>query len=415
MAAFLLRAAWVLYAHRPPAGLSDPALYQSFAENIAAGRGYVSLFGHPTAYYPPGYPYALGALQWLADSLGMHDALPLLAGVAQAALGGITAAAVASAAARMIAPAAAAWAGAIIACWPSLVLYSATLLSESLYLACFSVFLACEAAAMTRARTGAPQVAAAAALGAAALVRPQVVLAIPAAALAWLLARRRARTAASAVMALVLGVTIALTPWTLRNLRELGAFVPLATNGGDNMCIGFHPGATGDFHLSSYCDSEAFYVQGPQAELARDRETTRRALAWASENIAELPALSLRKLFFTYRNDTGGLAAVEAYGADPFLAPSVRTALTWISNGYYGLVMLAALAGAVLALRRAAARPSAEAGCWLLLAVTAASAAVPLLVFGDPRFKVPVAPCYAILAALAAHELRSRPLTPRRA
>ncbi|HYC53405.1 MAG TPA: hypothetical protein VEL28_00480 [Candidatus Binatia bacterium] len=401
MAAVLLRAAWALYAHRPPSGISDPVLYKSFAENIASGAGYVSLHGHPTAYYPPGYPFALGAVQYLANTLGMPARLPLLAALVQAALGGVTAGAVGVAGSRLFGATTGVIAAAIMAGWPSLILYSSTLLGESLYLACFSVFVAAQAAAVTGAAPAGANLLAATALGAATLVRSQVVLAVPATALAWLIAPRPARARFAAVGALVIGIVLALTPWTLRNMRVLGAFVPLATNGGDNMCIGFHPGAKGDFHLTPYCDTGSFYIDGPQAELAQDRETTRRAREWAMTNLHELPALSLRKLYFTYRNDTGGLAAVEAYGVDPFLPAALRTVLTWISNGYYGLVMLAALAGTFLALRLAVRSPRQNAGAWLLLALTASGAVVPMLVFGETRFKVPVMPCYALLAALA--------------
>src|SRR6478609_8308111 len=73
--AFLVRLLWVLYSHRPPGGLNDPLLYQRFAQGIARGDGYVSFFGKPTAYYPPGYPYFLGVLQWLSNLVGLDDHL----------------------------------------------------------------------------------------------------------------------------------------------------------------------------------------------------------------------------------------------------------------------------------------------------------------------------------------------------
>lgn len=52
-----------LVISREPEGLTDLTLYPLFAEGIAEGRGYLSL-GKPTAY-SPGYPYFLGAIQWL--------------------------------------------------------------------------------------------------------------------------------------------------------------------------------------------------------------------------------------------------------------------------------------------------------------------------------------------------------------
>ncbi|HBX76826.1 MAG TPA: hypothetical protein DEG43_04210, partial [Acidimicrobiaceae bacterium] len=65
-----------LVLQRDPVGLSDPLLYQRFAQGIAAGRGYQSFGDLPTAYYPPGYPFFLGAIQWVCDRLSIGSAMP---------------------------------------------------------------------------------------------------------------------------------------------------------------------------------------------------------------------------------------------------------------------------------------------------------------------------------------------------
>ena len=72
-----------------PVGLHDPLLYQRFAQGIAKGDGYVSFNGELTSYYPPGYPFFLGAVQWVCDRLSIPGQLPLVAGLCQALLGGL--------------------------------------------------------------------------------------------------------------------------------------------------------------------------------------------------------------------------------------------------------------------------------------------------------------------------------------
>ncbi|MCZ7629565.1 MAG: hypothetical protein M5U19_11150 [Microthrixaceae bacterium] len=60
--AFVVRAAWVMAFAKIPGGgiISDPVLYHAYGQRIAEGQGYMSYWGFPTSYYPPGYPFFLG-------------------------------------------------------------------------------------------------------------------------------------------------------------------------------------------------------------------------------------------------------------------------------------------------------------------------------------------------------------------
>lgn len=416
---------WVIAVHRPPKGLSDPLLYQRFAQGIADGHGYVSFLGKPTAYYPPGYPYFLGALQWLADLLGLDGSLPLVAGLAQAILGGVAAAALVVAgrqlggrlgdgrAAERIGVAA----GAVLALWPNLVLYSGVLLSETLYIAAFSVFIAALSVALRPEdapgfRPHSAMVVAAGALGIATLVRPQVLVVVPAIGAAFLLARRAPRTALRDLAVLAGGVVIVLTPWAIRNAVVLDAFVPLSNNGGDNLCVGFHPGASGHFEVPAYCDTGEFYIDGPGAERRRNAETTRLALRWAAANPGSLPALSARKLWYTYRGEDDGLRALESYEADRFLPPALRSTMKAALVGSYLVIMGAAVVGGAGLMLLAWRRRGREVLVTATLLMTAASALVPIGFFGDPRFKVATTPLFALLAAAGMLSRRWWTLSP---
>src|SRR5918912_985991 len=77
-----LRIAWSLYAARTPQGESDPHTYLTAARGIAAGHGYLSFDGSPTAYFPIGYTAFLAAIVWVVDHTPLSD-VPRTAAVVQ--------------------------------------------------------------------------------------------------------------------------------------------------------------------------------------------------------------------------------------------------------------------------------------------------------------------------------------------
>ncbi|MFM7070112.1 MAG: glycosyltransferase family 39 protein, partial [Actinomycetes bacterium] len=172
-------------------------------------------------------------------------------------------------------------AAAVLALWPNFIVYSGLVLSETLFVACFAVALAALLTMCDDGRWHAARVATAViAVAAAMAVRPQLFTTLPALVAAWVLCRVGWRSTVGRTAVLVAGVLLFTVPWAIRNERVFHAFVPFSTNGGDNLCVGFHPGATGGFSIPRYCDTGEFYVDGPAAELRRDRETRRRAVAW---------------------------------------------------------------------------------------------------------------------------------------
>ncbi len=427
LVAFALRAVWVIAVHRPPRGLRDPWIYRRFARGIAAGAGYVSIHGKPTAYYPPGYPYFLGGLQWLANHLGLGASLPLVAGLAQAILGGVAAGATVIAGRELghrlvgakfgagrpdvlddpeqtpIPRSVGLAGGLVIALWPNLILYSGVMLSETLFIATFAVFLAAVFRLFNRSERPCPLwcgeiVVAALALGVATLVRPQVLLMLPALAVAMALGRWGWRPALGHLGIMAAGVVLLLAPWVIRNASVFHAFVPLSNNGGDNLCVGFHPGASGAFEIPAYCDTGEFYIDGPAAELRRERETTRRARRWATSHLGELPALSVRKLWYTYRSEDDGLRALESYEQDPFLPSRVRDAARVALQVSDLAIMAATLLGAPGVAVAWFRRRGHDVALAALGVMTAASALIPVAFFGDARFKVASAPLFALLA-----------------
>jgi 4-amino-4-deoxy-L-arabinose transferase-like glycosyltransferase len=421
----VVRVVLVIWDHRPPptTALRDPGVYWRFAIEIARGHGYVSLHGKPTAYYPPGYPYFLGALQWICNKvLGGHH-LPLVAGLVQAVLGAIGVAAIVLAGQTLgrrlgderLARRLGLGAGLILALWPNLVLYSAVFLSETLFVAVFAVFVL--AVLRMRGDDGRPAwgwaVTAAASLGIATLVRPQVLIVLVGLAVAWAVARRGLRVIVFDLAVLVLGVMVLLTPWMIRNEIVMHSFIALSDNSGDNLCVGFNPQADGAFEIPPYCNTDPLYVEGPAAELQRDAHTKHLAVQWATHHVGQLPALSVRKLRYTYDTDTDGLRALEDYEADRFLSSGLRSTIHWVSDGTYVAIMALAAGGAIWMVARGVKRRGDDAGgmggtVGAVLAMTVLSAVIPIAFFGDGRFKVPTTPLFALCAGAAIAALWTR-------
>jgi hypothetical protein len=165
-------------------------------------------------------------------------------------LGALAALAVHRLAARFTSRRRAAVAGALAALHPGLVFYAPALMTEGvtaslLALAVWAVAWSRDAATRGGARW-APLLVLGAVLGAATLVRPQVLLMAPAfGALAWApFGARRAAMAAGAATVVALAVC---APWTTRNCTRLGRCALVSVNGGWNLLIGAHPDSTGSW------------------------------------------------------------------------------------------------------------------------------------------------------------------------
>src|SRR5690606_29518134 len=106
-------------------------------------------------------------------------------------------------------------------------------------------------------------------LGSALLVRPVTAAIFPVVVLGWWLARRDLRSVARSSAVLMAGVLLCVAPWIVRNAIRMDGFVPMSTNTGDNLCIGYEPGAKGAFAFTPNCAiGDPF--QGPASEIAAD-------------------------------------------------------------------------------------------------------------------------------------------------
>ncbi len=317
-----LRIAWVLYAAREPKGVHDPAFYYGYGQSIASGIGYTLPDG-PTAYYPIGYPATLGALYFLVGHTPIPDNLVLATGFFQVFLSVATVALVYYVGRRLFTPTVGLLAALWMALFPNLIFHTATFLTETLF-----IFLVLAALAVLfsfcwrEERPGwARLLVFGLLLGFSALVRPISLLFLPLLPIAWLIAGfgwQRALGYSGAVLVITAAV---IAPWTIRNAVRMDAFVIISTNMGDNLCIGHHPNATGEFSLPQYCFPDGKYegLDRPQFEVSRNNDNIRNAYKFILEfPVDELELLS-RKAVLLWKHDHDGLDAVSSYGADPFI------------------------------------------------------------------------------------------------
>ena len=397
----------------------DEREYLLLAGNVAAGNGFQYLL--PDGSTAPGehfgrapvYPLLLAGIIRAAGADGHAGQSgapepsrdrPLLQAIRiiQAAIGTVVVWLVAWLAFRVSGQTAAGVAACLAAIYPPLVWMPAYVLSETLFSA---MALGCVVALLPRsardrdgraASPGAISMARLAAGGAlagiAVLTRPAmlffVVLAVP-----WLWWRRGLVAAA----VLVAAAALMIAPWTIRNAREYGRFVLVASEGGVTFWTGNHPLAIGDGDLAANLELKRANVAFREAHPGLTPEQLEPlyygdALRWMASAPGAVAALVARKAFYT----------VVPIG------PSYRlhsARYFWMSIAAYGAVLpFACLGFAGLARRKRV--PEA------LLVLVLSSVVTGLIFFPQERFRIPVAdPALIVCAACwAAARMASRPL-----
>lgn len=400
--AIVLRVAWVAYAAREPTVFNsgDPYAYLFHGRELAAGRGYHSLVSTvPTAFYPIGYPLFIALFAWPVQHGLLPDDVTRLVGVAQAMLGTATVLAVWVIARRLFDARVGLLAAALVALWPGLILMTASLNLETVFVA---LLLGAVAVIVGRPDdqdipTGSRMLVAGTLLGLSALVRPFSLPVLGAVLAGLLVVRpRRAWPALWATALLAVPVVLILAPWVARNQREMGT-TALSTNMGETFCMDHRVGALGYFTFPAECFEGFEDVPEADIERVRNDEDLRRGLRF----IREHPTTELRLIFTRARymvdGDHDGLLGVESNGATPFLPEALRDGLRWVADSWYRVMLLLALAGLPAFVRRATPRPRDRV---LVLLTAAVLIAIPLELYGYTRFHIPAIPFQAIAAAL---------------
>jgi 4-amino-4-deoxy-L-arabinose transferase-like glycosyltransferase len=200
-----------------------------------------------------------------------------------------------------------------------------------------------------------------------------------------------------AIAALTLALT--LVPWTLRNHRTLHKFVPLRDNLAMELYLGNHDGAegfamTGDHPVWNGREMATYARQGEVTYVAGRMDVFK---AFVREHPARFLQLTLRRvlIFWAWGPSMGGGPPV------PALRVSVR-------NSVYLLSSLVTIAGLVLILRRRIR------GAFLYAGLMALYPLVYCVTHNNPRYRHPIEPLMALLAAYLLHAVFHRLFRTRR-
>ena len=371
-----LRATWVVLLH--PAPQSDFSFYFNAAARLAAGGGY-TMNGHPTAYWPIGWPLVLsaffrvfGAHLWVALALQVL-LCSAIAGVVFLIAHRITGSVLAGAVAGL------AW-----TLLPDQLAWTSILGTEPLFtlLALSGVY------ALVWHNGRKSIVIAGIFLGAACWVRPTLLLFPVVVAIAYGVERRRVLVPVADAALLAVVMLLVIAPLTVRNYIALGSPVLVSTNGGVNLWQGVH---VDDRYWWSN-DTTVNPLAAVNDEVARDRLGQQLFIAHLVAHPGSVALHAGYKIAALYgapssvwwwlndgKNPTGWVDLVNA-----------------VARVLYGLVIFASLIGVVSGWRRWRWPTLLLVG--FLTYYTAVFAFFPAW----DRFRYPMMPVFAVLVGIAA-------------
>jgi 4-amino-4-deoxy-L-arabinose transferase-like glycosyltransferase len=391
----------------------DARDYDLHALSIAHGHGYPSSpFGRsePTAFRPPLYPVVLASVYAVGGGQTAGRLLQALLGVAVVAL-------IYMISERLWDRRVAAVAGAIAAVFPPLVLYSATLLTEPLFvlLVLAALLVTLEFRRGERLRWA---IAAGVLSGLAALTRGNGILLVVAAGLGvWTMRPRFSRTALTPPLVVALVALVTVMPWVIRNTIVFDRFVGISTQGGtllagtynaESRAMADHPGEPQQaWQLKTF---QALYRQGDLDEAQRSSRLTNEALSYMGDHpgyVVETMAWNTLRIFGVVRDhrarvtETGLIHATQTDSLENewlrnLQAIGIERLVSPIIPGSLYLIMLLALVG-IGAQIGSLRSPRAPPFVWsfpLLLVLPA------VLFWGLQRYRAPLDPFLVMLAAV---------------
>jgi len=390
------RLAWIVLI--PNAQYSDSVWYTRAAANVAFQGWYG--FDSPSAWFPPGYPFFLAAIYKV---VGYSEFAGKLGNVAiGVALTGFTF----LLGRRVWGETVGLLGAALIAVWPNLV-FSTGILGSDLLAACG--FVAAMWLGTRQDRKRGPAWAQVLVLGLVigwtVLVRPVSLILLPSLGLWWWIGTRSFVRAVARLAPVVLIVGLIVGAWTVRNYRQFGEVITIATNGGYNFWQTNHRYADGNDTYWPFVpmDDPEYHTMWYGDEFTKNREGYRYALAYLRANPTHLITMLPTKLFWLYHTDTSGFYEGAVYA--PMQGPSPLA--DWIDAHqhlveaftfrYYEVLLALGGLGIVISLLR---WPRNE-WIWAILALPLLLTFFHLFFHAKDRFHIPLDGFIALLAAFA--------------
>lgn len=384
MLALLLRVVWVLLVPVEP--VSDSYLYNIFAQNIAAGKGYTFPDGGLTVYWPVGtsaiyaaiyYVWGVSFLPIILFNLLIGTAIVWLTyAITQRYLG----AAVASVSSLLV------------AVWPIFIQFTTILASELIFI--FLILSAIYFWGFKRLPFLIRSIIWGAFVCGATYVRPT---ALPLLLLLPILDKVSGVNTGKCVAQFAvatLTAAILFAPWVYRNYTHFHQFVLVSANGGANLWMGNNPQSNG-----GYMDLPEIKFEN---EVARDQYFKQEAIHFIVHNPISYLKLMLKRAITTYQSETIGIVWNGAL--EKQLNPTGILILKLMSTIFWWLIIMGSLVGIYHLL-------SQRVLTWhhVLFVVAAFFFVFPLLTVAQDRYHLPVNPFLAIFAAYAImHRFQSK-------
>lgn len=397
--AFGVRLAWALYARAEPPtdwfASGDQFSYFHYGSEIARGNGYISyITGEATGYYPIGYPALLGILYFVVLHTPIPDNLLLATTLFHVVLSTASVGLLFLVGRRVGSVRVGLVAAGVLAVFPNMVFQVATVQLETtfVFLVLAALVVLLEHDWSGGAPSGQRLLAFGVVLGVGVIVRPFVAVLLVGLMAALATRGLDWRSIAAKVAIPVAVVGLMSVPWTVRNLVQLDSFVPSSTNMGDTLCLDRNLDAQGGFR---FADHDGCADPG-LAEVPRNQENTGKAIEFVLDHPDRELLQIVRRARFIFRDDHDGIQAVQTLGGGAFLSERVVEVAEPVADWYFFAVGALAVVGLPTFARRRR-RPELLLVASGLVGLTV----IPLLLWGNPRFHLPITPFLALSTALA--------------
>jgi 4-amino-4-deoxy-L-arabinose transferase-like glycosyltransferase len=416
VAALLIAALGVRIAyieHTPFKAINDAGTYNRLASMIATtgdyhtgsapGSGAGGSRG-PTAYFPPGFPYFLAAVDILTGHQAGHKAAIGPERIAQAVAGTVAVGLIGLVALEAFGAGAALAAMAIAAFYPVLIELSGTLVAENLLIV-FELAAVWTALRIRNARRPYAWIAATGVLTGLATLTHQnaILLLVPLALAAWAVARRepdrtrpRSRALAAPTILLILTTCATIAPWTIRNAVELHHLIPVSDESGITLVGTYNPDSAAfgpvpykwRFYFKIPQDHRLMASAGRYQEVALGDTLQSQALHYIGDH-------PLAPLQVAYDNT---LRMFELEGSYAWHASALAIGLH-VDVARTGVLAFWVLC--LLALLGAFTQRARRAPRWLWLVPLLLALSVVFVNVETPRFREPIDPFLIMLAGCA--------------
>jgi len=378
--ALVLRAAWGISV--PVVPISDGKAYDILARALAEHGAYSWGANRLTAYWPPGTSAIYAAL-YLIFGYGFTSIVAVHV-ILSTGIVGLTM----LLCCQVFDKTTAIVAGFLMAIWPSEVAYVTVLASEIPFT--FFVLLGCATWFTSQISNPARAVVSGLAFGVAGYFRPIGCL-LPI--VVWFSSIpdwRKLRGGLPVMLLSLIVVAATIAPWTIRNAKVFGHFVPMSTSDGVNLWMGNNPNSSG-LYLPL-----PMPVQG-LSEYDQNRILSEDALLYISEHPLTFVSRSFEKAVLLHLTETIAVTW-NTEGIKQRFGENALFPLKLVTQGYWTGVLLFALGGIAVLVRDRGILPSLTNPAlliWMYFTVV-----YSIFVVAD-RYHFPSHPFISMLAAVA--------------